>query len=184
MQLFSDHPKAAVLNASVWHRHEPAKARTGSLVSNATFIGCGHAIRLTAYRQVRGYLPRAIPYEMEESDLSLQLLAAGWDIYEVGDLRVFHDTDFKRHASPKITSGTITNLGLRIYLHYPIIAWGWGLLQLGNKIVYCIRMGRIRGIFSGIYRIPIDCFRNRRYRKPLPWQTLKSVLRFHRTGDI
>src|SRR5262249_43943375 len=99
-RLFSELPRAAVLGASIWHRHEAEKTRTRSLVQFPNYIGCGYAVRLAAYRQVRGHIPRPVPYGMEECDLSLQLFAMGWQIYETGDLRVFHNTELKHHRSP------------------------------------------------------------------------------------
>ena len=181
-RLFSNYPKAAIFGATIWHRHEREKIRTEKMILRPSYIGCGCAIRLAAYRQVRGYLPRPVAYGMEERDVSLQLFAAGWQIYEVGDWRVFHDTNLKHHQTPEITSATITNVGLFAFLHYPFIGWGWGALQVVNKIAYCIRVGRIRGILSGILRIPIDCYHYRRYRKPVDWKTLKAFLRSCRTG--
>jgi GT2 family glycosyltransferase len=183
-RLFGTHPKAAVFGAQIWHRHEAEKLRREYVVRTPNYIGCGHAIRLTAYRSIRGYLPRPVGYEMEESDVSLQLFAGGWQIYEAGNLRVFHDTALKHHESLEITSGSITNIGLRVYLHYPVIAWGWGLLQLGNKVVHCTRIGRLRGIWSGLARIPSDCYRNRQHRKPLLSKDLRAYLKFCRTGHV
>jgi GT2 family glycosyltransferase len=181
-ELFSQHSRAAIFGATIWHRHEHTRTRAESLVLRPSYLGCGYAIRLAAYRQVRGYLPRPIAYGLEESDLSLQLFEAGWQIYEAGDLRVFHDTELKHHQASEITSGTIANVGLYVFLHYPFIGWGRGLLQLSNKVFYCIRMGRIGGICSGLFRIPGECYRNRQHRKPIPWQTLKEFHHFNRTG--
>jgi GT2 family glycosyltransferase len=182
-RLFLDHSHVAVFEASVWHRHEHAKVRTKNLVPIPTYIGCGYAIRVAAYRQVRGHLPRQpVSYGMEEMDLSLQLFEVGWHILQAGNLRVFHDTDLKHHQSPEITSGTIANVGLYVFLHYPLVGWGWGIMQMANKIAYCIRMGRIRGICSGLFRIPGDCYCNHKYRKPVAWHTLRRFLRFCRTG--
>jgi hypothetical protein len=120
---------------------------------------------------------------MEEVDLSLQMVAAGWHIYEAGDLRVLHDTDLQHHQSPEINAGAITNVGLFAFLHFPIVRWGWGALQVGNRVVYSMRMGRFRGICSGLLQIPIDCYRNRDHRNALAWPTLKRFLEFRRTGD-
>jgi GT2 family glycosyltransferase len=181
-RLFSKHAPAAILAARIWHRHERAIARSETLLPFPGYIGCGYAIRLAAYRQVRGYIPRPVAYGMEESDLSLQLFAAGWRIYEVGNLRVFHDTDLKHHQEPEITSGVIANVGLYAFLHYPIIGWGLGLAQVASKMAYCIRVGRLRGIWSGIRRIPAECYRHRRYRKPVGWRVLRRFLHFRRTG--
>ena len=181
-RLFSEHVNAAIFSAKIWHRHEPTIARSEALISCPSYFAGGHAIRLAAYREVRGYIPRPVAYGMEESDLSLQLFAAGWNIYEAGSLRVFHDTDLKHHQAPEITSGVIENVGLYAFLHYPLIGWGLGLAQIVNKVAYCIRVGRLRGIWSGICRIPIECYRNRCYRKPVAWRTLRRFLHFRRTG--
>jgi len=181
-QLFVEHPQAAIFGASIWHRHEAEKARREGLTASPSYIGCGYAIRVAAYRQVRGYLPRPVPYGMEENDLSLQLFAAGWRVYEASELRVFHDTDLSHHQTAEITAGVIANVGLFAFLHYPLVGWGWGLAQLANIVVYSIRMGRVRGIISGLLRIPADCYHNRRFRKSVPWPTLRRFLRFRRTG--
>jgi len=81
---------APQIGATIWHRREPAKSRIERLLLKPIYVGCGYAIRLAAYRQVRGYLPIPIAYGMEESDLALQLFAADWQIYEAGDLRLLH----------------------------------------------------------------------------------------------
>lgn len=182
VRLFSMYPKAAVFGTNIWHRHELEQARTKAIVPCANYTGCGCAIRIAAYREVRGYLPRPVAYGMEENDVSLQLFAAGWQIYKVEDWRVFHDTTLKHHQTPEVTSGSVTNVGLFAFLHYPLIGWGWGALQVINKVVYCIRMSRIRGIWSGLRQIPIDCYHYRRYRKPVDWNTLRGFVRFSRTG--
>jgi GT2 family glycosyltransferase len=179
-RLFSEHSRAAILGASIWHRHEAEKPRIESMILTPSYRGCGYAVRLAAYRQVRGTLPRPVPYGMEETDLSMQFLDSGWHIYEAGELRVFHDTDLKHHESPEITSGVITNVGLCAFLNYPIVGWGLGFLQVASIVVYSMRMGRIRGICRGLFRIPLDCYRNRQYRKPIAWRSLKRFLRSRR----
>ena len=181
-QLFLAHPNAAIFGASIWHRHEPEKARVERLSFSPSYIGCGFGIRLAAYRKTCGLLPRPVPYGMEETDLSMQLFAAGWHVYESGELRVFHDTDLKHHRSSEITAGVIANVGLFVFLHFPLAHWGYGLLQVGNRVVYSVRMGRFRGICSGLLQIPIDCYRNRHHRKVVAWPTLKRFLEFRRTG--
>jgi hypothetical protein len=180
-RLFSEHAKAAIFAAKIWHRHERKVARSQTLVHSSAYVGCGYAIRLAAYRRVRGYIPRPVAYGMEECDLSLQLFADDWHIYEAGNLRVFHDTDLKHHGESKVTSGVIENAGLYAFLHYPVIGWGLGLAQVANKVAYCIRVGRFRGIWSGICGIPAECYVNRHHRKPVTWKMLQSYLRLRRS---
>jgi GT2 family glycosyltransferase len=180
-QFFLQHSDAAVCGAVIWARHEPVRRRSESRIVVSSYIACGCAIRLAAYRAVRGLLPRPVPYGMEEIDLSLQLFAAGWKIYQAGDLRVFHDTELVHHASPEIVSGYVTNVGLFAFLNYPVIHWYWGLLQLANAIVFSVRRGRIRGLCTGLLRLPLDCYRNRHHREPIDWATVRRFLQFRRS---
>jgi hypothetical protein len=181
-RLFLQHPRAALLEANIWHRNEPELPRATSLTPIPSYMGCGYAIRLDVYRQMRGYLDRPVNYGMEELDLSLQLFVSGCQMMRAGELRVFHDTDLKHHRSNEITSGSIMNVALYAFLHYPMMASGLAMLQLGNKVAYCLRRGRIGGIIPGLLRIPADCWRNRMYRKPVPLKILQQYVRFCRTG--
>jgi GT2 family glycosyltransferase len=183
-RLFSEHAHAAIVGTSIWHRNEPAIARNKGLLPVPRYVGCGYAIRLAAYRNLRGHIPRPVAYGMEETDLSLQLFAAGWHIYQAGDLRVFHDSELKHHQSAEVTSGAIVNAGLYVFLHYPLIGWGLGVVQVANKVAYCVRIGRVRGVWSGIARIPVECYRNRHYRNPIAWRTLSRFLRFCGTSVV
>jgi GT2 family glycosyltransferase len=183
-RLFLEHPRTALVEANIWHRNEPELPRTTSLTPIPSYIGCGYAIRLDVYRQMRGYLDRPVPYGMEELDLSLQLFVWGCQMMRAGELRVFHDTDLKHHHSTEITSGSIMNVALYAFLHYPMKASGLAMLQLGNKVAYCLRRGRIGGIIPGLLQIPADCWRYRVYRKPIPWKTLQRYVRFCRSGRL
>jgi GT2 family glycosyltransferase len=172
VRLFSQHPDAAILAAQIWHRNEEQPRLDNWIFDRPSFIGCGVAIRLEAYRQVRGYLPRPVAYGIEETDVSIQLFAAGWRICQVGALRVFHDTDLKHHSSAAITAASITNLALYAFLHYPATRLGWGALQVANRIRFLLKVRRFRGIVAGVMAIPKDCFHFRQYRRPIDSATL------------
>jgi hypothetical protein len=77
---------------------------------------------------------------MEETDLSIQLFAAGWQIYEAGLLRVLHDTDSKHHDSFEITAGAISNVGLFVFLHFPVIRWSSAFCESQTELL--IRFAR------------------------------------------
>jgi hypothetical protein len=179
-ELFKSHPGAAVLGAAIWHPHEPERTRSERCASAASFTGCGHAIRLTAYREVRGYVSRPVAYGLEELDLSLQLFARRWKIIESDELRVLHNTNLQNHATPSIVSGTVANVALYAFLNYPIRAWPFAVLQLGNTVLFSLGRRRFRGIFSGLSRIPIDCWRFRRYRNPVTYSVLRRFFAMRR----
>jgi hypothetical protein len=65
-----------------------------------------------------------------------------------------------------------------------MLRWGWGLLQLGHRVLYAMRMGRFRGICSGLLQIPIECYRNRKYRNALAWPTLKRFIGLRRHDNL
>jgi glycosyltransferase involved in cell wall biosynthesis len=166
--LFSKTPEAAVIGATIWQRHQVEPKLNSTFVRKLSFTGCGHAIRLSAYRDIWGYVPRGIAYGLEETDVALQLYAKNYAIYESGQLRVFHDTELRHHREPEITECVVANAALFAFLRYPIWLWGLGLFQLSSIIAYCLSVGRWRGVFSGVLRVPRDCIALRRFRRTLP----------------
>jgi len=173
--------RIAVLDAQIWHRNEPEIPRRDRLRRIASFTGCGHVIRVATYRALPGYLPSPIGYNIEEVDCSLQLFAAGWEIYKCGELRVFHDTNLIHHRQNEIVSGTVSNMALFVFINYPIIMWVYGGLQLTNTLLFCIRDGRVGGVLRGLAEIPVRCYRHRHDRRPLPARTILRYLRARRT---
>jgi GT2 family glycosyltransferase len=183
-RLFLEHPRAALLEANVWHRNEPELPRATSLTPIASYMGCGYAIRPDVYRQMRGHLDRPVPYGIEEADLSLQLFVSGCQMMRAGELRVFHDTDLKHHRSAEITAGSIANVALYGFLHYPVKAWPLVVAQVTNKVFDCVRKGRFGGILSGLLQIPGVCYRNRMHRNPVTWKALKRYVEFRRAERV
>ena len=132
-RLFSDYPKAAIFGASIWHRHEREKIRTETMISLPKL----HRMWLCdpiggIPRKFADYLPRPVAYGMEENDVSLQLFAAGWQIYEVGDWRVFHDTNLKHHQTPEVTSGSYNECRLVCILTLSAYWMGMGCATGGK----------------------------------------------------
>jgi hypothetical protein len=175
--LFASHPSAAIFGASIWHRSEPEIRRSRVVRRVASYVGCGHAIRVAAYRDIRGYLARPTAYAIEESDVGLQLFIKGWQVFAAEQLRVFHDTDRTHHDAAEITASTITNLALLAFLHYPAIDLGRGVAQVSNRVAYCLRRGRTRGVASGLAGIVTACFRHRSLRAPIHHDELMEYLR-------
>jgi hypothetical protein len=86
-------------------------------VTEGALVVLGEAYETSGFRRLfrrglRRQISARCAYGMEESDLSLELFAAGQKIYEAEDLRVFHDSDLKHHHSAEVTSAAITNVGL------------------------------------------------------------------------
>lgn len=176
-RLFVRNEDVALLAAQIWHRNEDVPELSDWMYDRPSFVGCGFAIRVEAYRKIRGYLPRPVAYGVEETDVSLQLFAARQRICQVGALRVFHDTDLKHHSSAVITAASITNLALYAFLHYPVSRLGWGVLQVANRVRFLASRRRFRGIIAGFLAIPLDCYRFRQYRDPVDPDVLSRFFR-------
>ena len=179
--LFSSYPRAAIFGASIWHRAEAEIRRSRVVRRVASYVGCGHAMRVAAYRDIRGYLARPMAYAIEESDVGLQLFVRGWQVCSAEELRVYHDTDRTHHEAAEVTASTITNLALLAFLHYPAMDLGRGAAQVANRVAYSVRRGRIRGVASGVGGIVAECYRNRALRAPIRHEVLMEYLRLRQS---
>jgi hypothetical protein len=43
-----------------------------------------------------------------------------------------------------------------------------GLGQVGNRVLWCVRVGRWRGIFQGLVLLPVHAWKQRAHRRPVP----------------
>lgn len=63
----------------------------GKPVPTNFFMGAGHALRLSAVKEVGYYTPFPVRYGHEEKDLGIRLLNAGYQIWFVPGVHVWHD---------------------------------------------------------------------------------------------
>ncbi len=178
--LFEKFPAASVLSAAVYHQGEAiaSDSRMAEWVSD--FSGGACVYRRSAFLATTGYVPLPVAYGMEEVDLALRLHAQGGKILRTPWLRVFHDTDLKRHADAQVTAGSIANIALLTYLRYPPSCWLIGLGQCLSRIQWLLGHGRQRGILKGLTMIPAHLRTNRGYRKPLTAEAVRSYLALRR----
>jgi len=178
--LFDKFPDASILCAAVYHQGESIEPDSKLAMWVADFIGCGCIYRRTMFLAKAGYVPLTVAYGMEEVDMALRLHEQGGKVLKSPWLRVFHDTDLKRHADPCITAGSIANLALLAYLRYPISLWPFGAAQCLNRIQWLLKHGRTRGILRGIGMMPAYVYSHRRFRQPLRRATVRSFVKLRR----
>ena len=118
-----------------------------------------------------------VSYNIEESDLALQLFSSGREIYKSSELRVFHDTDLQHHRKKEIVAGTISNVALFAFINYPMLLWPYAILQLANTLLFFVRDKRLSGILRGLAQAPMMCYRHRHDRRPLPAHVIVRYLR-------
>ena len=172
-EIFAAHPQAAVLSAQEIRPKTTPPDPNGPIQPVSCFQNCACLIRRDAFLQTRGYLPLRYAYGMEEADVALQLLDLGWQILDVPQLRVFHDTQLSHHDSPAINAAHITNTALRAYLRYPPSHWPLGIAQVLNRVKYAaFSARRYDGILQGLAQIPPTLWKYRKQRNPVKASTL------------
>lgn len=178
--LFDKFPGAAILDAALYHQGEKIEPDTQLAEWVSDFAGGACIYRRAAFQSTGGYVPLPVAYGMEEVDLAIRLHAQRGRILRTPWLRVFHDTDLKRHAHPEVTAGSIANLALLAYLRYPPRLWVVGIAQCSKRIWWLVRNGRSRGVVTGLSRIPGHLIQYRGYRNFLPPKAVKSYLQLRR----
>ena len=174
-QVIAANPEAGVLAFPINVRGQKPEHWPKQIQQASCFENCGCAIRREAFLQTDGFLPLRHAYGMEEADVSLQLLEKGWQILNVPDLWVYHDTGMEHHASAPVNAAQITNTALLVFLRYPITLWPLGILQTINRLKYAISVRRFRGIAKGLLDIPNACWKYRVARKPVKAETIQRA---------
>jgi len=181
LQMFEKFPEASLICAALYHAGESIGLDERSAQWTADFSGGACIYRRKAFLEAGGYVPLPVAYGMEEVDLAIRLHARGGKILTTPWLRVFHNTDLKRHGDPRVTAGSIANLALLAYLRYPVSLWGIGVGQCVNRLLWLVRHGRRPGIVKGVAMIPGHVWENHRYRAPVSSSVVRSYLALRRT---
>lgn len=180
LNVFERFPDASVICAALYHTGESIGLDERRAQWSADFSGGACIYRRSAFLEAGGYVPLPVAYGMEEVDLAIRLHSRGGKILTTPWLRVFHNTDLKRHGDPRVTAGSIANLALLAYLRYPVSLWAIGIGQCANRLLWLLRHGRSRGILKGLTMIPAHLRANHQYRLPVSKQALRSYLALRR----
>lgn len=184
LRIFEKFPEASLICAALYHAGESIGLDERSAQWTADFSGGACIFRRKAFLDAGGYVPLPVAYGMEEVDLAIRLHSQGGKILTTPWLRVFHNTDLKRHGDPRVTAGSIANLALLAYLRYPISLWGIGVGQCVNRLLWLLRHGRRRGIVKGVTMIPGHVLENHRYRAPVSKEVVRSYLALRRAPIV
>jgi GT2 family glycosyltransferase len=181
---FARYPAAGVVSARVYERGATVEPAVQVAEWVADFSGGACAYRREVFLQAGGYVPLPLAYGMEEVDLALRLHARGGRVLRSHELRVFHDSDLARHATPPFTAASLSNLALLAYLRYPFSLWWLGFAQVANRVRWLMQHRRWRGILQGIAIIPDYLRDNRHHRQRIDARFIRSYLALRRATVI
>lgn len=181
---FEAHPQAGALAMVIVHEGEETPARGSGARTVADFVGCGCAYRRPAFLATSGYLPLHLAYGMEESDLALQLVDAGWEIVHRDDLRVRHVTNRSHQTASPVVAAHIQNTALVAFLRYPLRHASLGVAQFANRVLYSVRQGHFAGVLRGIGQTPTTLMRYRMHRRPVRADTVTALRTLRRRSAL
>lgn len=125
LALMTVFPNVAVMSPAVYLKEKPILPTIAEASESVGFEGSASVTRRSMYLQLPGYVPVPKPYGVEETDLSLQAHAAGFEILSSPWLRAWHN---RPHADNQHgTAPWVANEVLMAYLRYPrwLQPWGW-----------------------------------------------------------
>jgi len=115
IEVLEHNPRIAALAFDILSPDRPDRVPRSSPRPTASFIGCGHVLRLSAIRSVGVYEPTPGTYGGEEKDLCLRLLDAGYDIFHMPGVHVWHDkTSIARALPSQHRSGVCNDLVMSV----------------------------------------------------------------------
>ena len=118
-QVIVDHPKAGIIAMTVINDGDTIVQRDALCMQAADFQGCACAYRRSMFIKTTGYIPLHPAYGMEETDVALQFLDAGFGIVRDFNLRIRHAHDNSRGRERAVIAGHIANTALLVFLRYP-----------------------------------------------------------------
>lgn len=183
-EVFRKMPEASIIYGKVFHKNEPLLERTQDACWTSDFCGGACVYRRSHFLETDGYVPVRIAYGIEEVDIALRLLSAGRRILYCGALRIFHDSDLTHHENPAITSASVKNIALLVWLRYPVWHWLRGLLQCLNRIRWLLTNGRFRGVSRGVVMTPLQLLRYSRYRKTVSIHDVNAYLALRANPEL
>lgn len=141
----------------------------------ATFIGCGHMLRLSAIRAVGDYAPTPGGYGGEEKDLCLRLIDAGRKITLLPGVHVWHDkTMVARDIASQHRSGVCNDLAMAIRRAPLALLPAIVPIKLFRHLSFSWRAGLMKPCLSGLMLLAGSLPLVWRWRNPVRLSTLRA----------
>jgi len=181
VQVMANDPRVAAVGFEILSPDQSKPVGNNGPKEARLFIGCGHALRLTAIREIGGYEEMPGLYGGEEKDLCLRLMDRGWKIVKLMGATVWHDkTNLQRDLEWQRESGVLNDLTL-IYRRCPGLDMIFNLLgNLANQILFSLKSPRERlgptlaGVAKFLLSLP-QVWATRRPVRRETWKQYRSL---------
>ena len=109
------HPKVAAIAFDILSSDKSSERSRAQPRRVSMFIGCGHIVRMAAFRGADGYVSTPGIYGSEEKDLALRLMDAGYEIMLLPGVHVWHDKSAVAREQPaQHRSGVCNDLAMTL----------------------------------------------------------------------
>jgi GT2 family glycosyltransferase len=174
VKYFMDFPQLGAIAYQIVEPSSPTLLPRQGLQQAATFIGCGHLLRLTSVAEAGFYRKTPGAYGVEEKDLSLRLLDHGYEVWKLTGVHVWHDkTMAARDLPSQHRSGVCNDLSFALMrcpaaqlalilpgkiLRHFAFAFYFGILPASSRNAFDLqvvekigRWGFVRPFFLGLF---------------------------------
>jgi GT2 family glycosyltransferase len=143
------------------------------------FIGCGFAIRKDVYEATNGF-PVWIDIYGEESCVSIEVIAAGYDVFYSNKIKVNHRVNLierKKAGQNYFRFGKqLKNTTFYYLVYYPFPIFNILKLYRHNFKKYALSdIKFLKIFFKTIFEVIIDLHRVLKYRKPVNKEVIKNM---------
>jgi GT2 family glycosyltransferase len=176
LEFLERHPKIAAVAFDIVSPDRSVQAARGAQSSVATFIGCGHVLRLSTVRELDGYTEFPGSYGVEEKDLCLRLIDAGYGIVKLDGVHVWHDKTLsardlqKQHRSGVCNDLTLAAARVPAWLVVPVL-----VVKMFKHLVFATRRGLLRACLQGVRDFSFTASDVWRARRPV---RISSLVQF------
>ncbi len=150
--LLEAHPNIAAVAYDIVSPDRPQSSQRGVNFFVSMFIGCGHVLRLSTVKSLGGYSEFPGAYGVEEKDLCLRLIEAGYDIVQLRGVEVWHDKAMTaRDLSVQHASGVCNDLAFTVGRFPMIILLPSFAYKLMAHALFAIRNGLMGPFIKGLW---------------------------------
>jgi GT2 family glycosyltransferase len=178
--------KCGILAFSAFSPGVPVQPSLNRLTLVSDHITCGAAYRAEVLRKTGYHLP-FLRYVGEESDLSLKVIDAGFDLVLDSSIRVFHDYHPAGRSKKSLARGRrfgVRNDLLRPWIYFPLdLALKVTVWRAASHLVFALRHGRLGATLRGCLEFTLCFPRALLHRHSIDREAALKYLRLRRRPE-